>query len=323
MSKKKKNKSQNNIQIQKKKQKKQAQAIKNANIISQTEADKIIQKTSDLPDEAAVTDIIEEIPEQESEQICENTETESADIATENNETDEHDTNPDSGNEEATDTINLPKIDYIAVLKERMDDIWNFISETRKISVPLIILVYTAIIVSITIPIEHARVLKQLQQDASEFEEITNTESSITTLEKNFQTELASGSTVVYTGFEFTDTVKGENSDEFGSTYENDSEANTYLDVVLEYTHNNETPVPADKIAAMTAKTGNSQYASFAAVETDDGKNIEFANNIEISSGETVKIHYIFNVPKELQTNEKNLVVDVAIDKNVYNINIK
>ena len=73
----------------------------------------------------------------------------------------------------------------------------------------------------------------------------------------------------------------------------------------------------------MTAKAGSNQYASFAAVETEDGKDIEFANNIEINPGETVKIHYIFTVPKELQTNEKNLVADVAFDKNTYTINIK
>lgn len=306
MSKKKKNKTQNSNRIQKKKQKKQATELKS--IIAPVQ-DSACDNEALLPEEADT----------------EQNDTLSADCSdsTASAEADDN-TSPENAIDKTKNLLTMLKdTGYITVFKERMDDIWNFISETRKISVPLIILIYTAIIVSITIPIEHARVLKQINQQTQELEQITNSENSITVLEKDYPAELASGNTVVYTGYEFTDTVKGTNSDEFGSTYENDSELNTYLDIILEYTHNSDTPVPADKIAAMTAKAGSNQYASFAAVETEDGKDIEFANNIEINPGETVKIHYIFTVPKELQTNEKNLVADVAFDKNTYTINIK
>lgn len=310
--KKKKNYRQQNVQIARKKQRKQAAEANIRKLVSEE-----IVPIELLDDEVLAWIAAEKLAQELC--ICKD-DTEAAD------ETGAKEQDSISDNAEMADSINqknTPKIDYISIFKERMDDLWNFVSETRRVSVPLILVVYTAIVVAITIPFEHARVLKEIRREVSELEQITTTESSVIALGKDVETELASGSKAMYTGYEFTDSVKAQNSNEFGSTYENDSEVNTYLDIKLQYTHNGAESLSADKVAAMTAKISGAQYSGFAAVETDEGQNIEFANSVEIAPGATVQMHYIFNVPKELKNSGEGLAVDVALDKNVYVINIR
>ena len=204
----------------------------------------------------------------------------------------------------------------------KLDDLWNFISETRKISVPLIILIYTAVVVAITIPVEHANVMRKINRQTTLVEQMAAPHGGLV-LEKDVSTEVSSECKVTYRGYEFTKSVKAQNSNQFGNAYENNSENNTYLDIKLEYTNTGSATIKADKAALMTVKSGQSQYLSFAAIETDDGKNIEFSNSEEIESGETVQLHYIFDVPKSLQSSDEPLKVDAVIDNTAYSINLR
>lgn len=328
MSKKKSNR--NSKQIEKKKQKKLAVAQKEEALkvavsdvsddVENNDSSVCVQKCEVVPD----TESAGNHKNEEAESECKPEEFEDGTSDIENTDCPLQEPAPEKSNSHKGSFFlkDIPWKDYAAFVGEKLDDIWNFISETRKISVPLIILVYTAIVVAITIPIEHARLLNQIHREANVIEEIRTPENTSGSIEKDFELVLPTGSKVIYKGYEFTDTVKATNSDDFGSTYENASEVNTYLDIKLQYVHNGDEPISADKVAAMTLKAGGSQYASFAAMETDEGKNIEFANNVEIAPGDTVELHYIFDVPKDIRNSGEALSADVVFDKTSGVINI-
>lgn len=239
MSKKKPNR--NSKQIEKKKQKKLAASQKEEALkVAVSEVSGAIETTNDCPGGLSVCEAVSDTEQvnasktDETENLAE-AEKNAYDISTENTdsgvgENDDENTasqspqgpmekgEPDKGF--LFRIKNIPWKDYADFVNEKLDDIWNFISETRKISVPLIILLYTAVVVAITIPIEHARVLNQIHREANVIEEIRTPENTSGSIEKDIELVLSTGSKVVYRGYEFTNTVKGANSDDFGSTYE-------------------------------------------------------------------------------------------------------
>ena len=84
-----------------------------------------------------------------------------------------------------------------------------------------------------------------------------------------------------------------------------------------------ESPIKADRLSSMTLKSSDAQYSSFAAIETDDGKNIEFANDIEIKSGAIVILHYIFDVPKDMADGSDELDISLYINNVPYTIKLR
>lgn len=216
----------------------------------------------------------------------------------------------------------ISKTSVVDMLKEKADDIWDFISETRKISVPLIVLVYTAIVISVTIPIEHANVLSKIERQQAQMEQMASDKKGIV-MEQDVPVTVSGEIEAVYRGHEFAKKVKAQNSGAYGNAYENTSENNTYLDVRLEYTYNGSSPIKADRLSSMTLKSSDAQYSSFAAIETDDGKNIEFANDIEIKSGASVILHYIFDVPKDMADGSNELDISLYINNVPYTIKLR
>ena len=96
------------------------------------------------------------------------------------------------------------------------DELWKFISETRKISVPIIVAVYTVIVVFITLSAQYAYdvfTIKEEQQIS--IEDIITADEEEYFLEKDTETEISETITVMYRGYDFKNTVTAQNADEF------------------------------------------------------------------------------------------------------------
>ena len=204
------------------------------------------------------------------------------------------------------------------------DELWKFISETRKISVPIIVAVYTVIVVFITLSAQYAYdvfTIKEEQQIS--IEDIITADEEEYFLEKDTETEISEIITVMYRGYDFKNTVTAQNADEYAYVYENTTENNTYLDVVFEYTNLGSNPIQANKIMSMTAETNGFQYTSFCAVETDGNTNIDLASNMDIQPEETAVLHFIFDVPRMYEKSDIPIIAKATICNEEYIVEIR
>lgn len=202
----------------------------------------------------------------------------------------------------------------------------NFIIETKKVSVPVMIAVYTVVIVSAALIADNSYNKRRLaEEEARLIEEISNTQahSADMILEKDITLNTSENCSVTYRGFLFTNRVTAQNAEKYSDYYENTAENSVYLDVIIDYENKSESDMRADTATVMTVNDGKRDYPCFAAAETDGGKNIEFASGQTIHSGGTVRLHHIFDVPKTLENDSSTLSAKVVIDNVGYVIKLR
>ncbi len=221
----------------------------------------------------------------------------------------------------------------LSVGRERREKIakqWEkfskFVMETKKVSIPVIIIVYTVVIVSAALIIDNSYNKRRLEVEEKQLiEEMANARahSADIILEKDVPFAAGDDCVVTYGGYSFTDRVAAQNAEKYSACYENTAENNTYLDVIINYENTGESGIRADTACVMTVNDGTRDYPCFAAAETDGGKNIEFASGQTVGSGETARIHYIFDVPKELERGEGAISAKAIIANVGYVINLR
>lgn len=212
-----------------------------------------------------------------------------------------------------------------SVANNKCDMLWEIISETRKISVPVIICVYTILVVVITTFVNHAHVIGVVnapeQMSAMEDSVVDLTDKSF--MEKGVAKNVNDGVDLTYRDFKFTKTVTGENSKGFGHSYENTTTGNTYLDIKLEANNKSDQSIGADKYLTSFIMASNQQYVPFVAVETEGGKSIDFASNVKVEAGQKAIFHLIFDVPEALEKSEGAIEGEINCMGKTYKIKIR
>ena len=212
-----------------------------------------------------------------------------------------------------------------SVVNNKGDIIWEIISETRKISVPVIICVYTILVVVITTFINHAHVIGVVNapEQMSAMEDSVVDLTDKTFMEKGIAKNVNDGVDLTYRDFKFTKTVTGENSKGFGHSYENTTTGNTYLDIKLEVNNKSDQSIGADKYLTSFIMASNQQYVPFVAVETEGGKSIDFASNVKVEAGQKAIFHLIFDVPEALEKSEGAIEGEINCMGKTYKIKIR
>ena len=202
-----------------------------------------------------------------------------------------------------------------------------FVDENRKISYPVLILVYTVVIVALTVAVERASISENLAINSERkiVEEMEKTPAHLTlfVLMQNEPCVVSEKCTVEYKGSAFEKKINPSKAEEFGSSYENHLESNVYMDVVIAYTNTSADAIRGSEAIKMTSRCDNTEYNCFTAIETDEGKNIEFSNNVDIAPGSTALIHCIFDVPRDTDKNCQNIMAELVAHNKSYIIDVK
>ena len=216
---------------------------------------------------------------------------------------------------------------YITVLGGKCREAACFLDDNRKIWYPVILIVYTIVIVAVTLSVDHTHVISKLNasKERELIEQMADSaaQSTLVRLEKGIPYSVTDKFTVEYKECKFDKTISPSNAKEFGAYYENHSDANLYMDVMLTYTNTSSQEIRADEAAKLTANCAGVNYICFAAVETEQGTNFEFAADSQVSAGESVVIHYIFDVPSTMKATSHDIVVAVVMDNKSYYIDIE
>ncbi len=209
----------------------------------------------------------------------------------------------------------------------KIKEFFLFVDENRRISYPVLILVYTVVIVALTVAVERAHIAQNLAMSSErkivEEMEKTPAHSTLMLLMQDQPCVVSEKCTVEYKGSVFEKKINPSKAEEFGSYYENHLESNVYMDVVIAYTNTSQNIIKGSEAIKMTARCDNTEYNCFTAIETDEGKNIEFANNIEIAAGQTVFVHCIFDVPSDTKDVSTNIMAELVAHNKAYIIDVK
>ncbi len=202
-----------------------------------------------------------------------------------------------------------------------------FVDENRKISYPVLILVYTVVIVALTVALERAAIYENIainsERKIVEEMEKTPAHSTLFVLMQNEPCVVSEKCTVEYKGSTFEKKINPSKAEEFGSSYENHLESNVYMDVVIAYTNTSQDAIRGSEAIKMISHCDNTEYNCFTAIETDEGKNIEFSNNVDIAPGSSALIHCIFDVPAGTDQNCQNIMAELVAHNKSYIIDVK
>ena len=201
-----------------------------------------------------------------------------------------------------------------------------YFDTNRKIWYPLILLVYTIVIVVVTLSVDHTHMINKIaaENEARLAEQMTDipAQPAIVHIQQSVPLTVEGEFSVQYDGCVFEKTIAPSKADKFGSYYENRSETNLYMDVMLTYTNLSARTIRADEAAKMLATCAGVSYNCFGAVETDAGTGFSFVADSQISAGETVQIHYIFDVPTTMETTDQSIVAQAILNNKTYYINL-
>ncbi len=222
------------------------------------------------------------------------------------------------------DYPNTPDIKEIILKKYEVLKEWAI--NNKKASIPVIVGIYTVVVILITILSQNHISNQSLSaKEQKLIEEMSNAEShnADISLEENVPYETGKSLSVEYCSYNFTDTVRAQDASELDNSYENTSSSNTYLDVLMAYDNKGEENLPAKNFSIMSIRIGDAVYPCFSAIETKDGKSLEFVTDEKILSKEKAYIHYVFDVPKEEKDSGNPIEAKVIIDNVGYIINLR
>lgn len=320
---KKKNKKKNKQKQLNKKQKHQQSPVTPATATKESEKTTpdtrpVIEETK--PESAQETENVEALPENinNGEQPAEDKNKEAE--TTENNDV----TAPEEETiqEKVPSAIREKFKKIYAFTKDKFKEICDFLTMHKKISIPVGVALFIAIISLTTLGIERAVWSYQVhlkELEAQKEAQARQAYMESIRLKQDVATDINAMCTVMYKGVKFGKNAEGENSNGFGIKYENHDEGYTYMDVRLSYTNKSGNPVRADKAAILTS----SEYVSFPTVEQNEGKDLQSASEIDIQNGETVILHYLFSVPEELEKSGDAIEINAVINNKAHPIKVR
>lgn len=209
----------------------------------------------------------------------------------------------------------------------KIKEFFIFVDENRKIAYPVLILIYTVVIVAITIAAEKAYFEGNyvISSERKIVEEMENpAHQTLLVLMENTPCVVSEECTIEYKGSAFERKINPSKAEQFGSSYyENHLESNVYMDVIIAYTNTSSETIRGSEAVKMVARCDSTEYRCFTAIETDNGKNIEFANNVDIAPDSTALVHCIFDVPRDTDKNCQNIIAELVANNKSYIIDVK
>ncbi len=202
----------------------------------------------------------------------------------------------------------------------------HFVDDNRKVCYPVILLIYTIVVVVITTSVNFSVVFKDDSANtalpAHNMSDSTAYPATVY-MEKGSPLSVQGKFDICYDGYEFDKKIVPSKAEEYGAYYENHSEGNLYFDVMLTYTNRSERVIRCDEAVRATAICAETEYKSFVAVETEQGTNFEFAADKDIAPNESVSIHCIFDVQSDMKNTNEGIQVQITADGKTYYIDIK
>lgn len=112
-------------------------------------------------------------------------------------------------------------------------------------------------------------------------------------------------------------------ADSWYSHYEADS-GKVYVDICFAYKNTTGKNVGADDVISAKLKyAGKYEYKGFSMIEEDSRSDFTYSNITNISPLSTEYVHYLFEVPEEVQSSSKAVVITFTVDGNTYTFQVK
>ncbi len=122
----------------------------------------------------------------------------------------------------------------------------------------------------------------------------------------------------------FTNEVVPPNPTSYYLYYEVKNEGNIFLDVIIDYKNLEATDKFADEACSVKIKYDDKyEYLSFSTIEESGGSDFAYANITSISPLTIGTLHYIAEVPLEVQNSDKSVVALITAQGKEYSIKIK
>lgn len=220
----------------------------------------------------------------------------------------------------------------------------EFIRKNWKWLLPVVIVVYTIIVIFLTITIYKNYLGKKVQdvfKDA--FSETFNIDSEETSESKEKQNQNIKDSKtrtnakldedvsvveddvyeITYRGCEFTQKVLPPVQTSFYTYYEAKEEGHQYLVIKLDYKNLEATRIFADEVANIEVKYNNKyEYSTFSTIVDSDG-DFTYSNITSIKPLTTGKLYYLCDIPNEVVNGTESLVAYVSLKGKTYEIKIR
>ena len=214
----------------------------------------------------------------------------------------------------------------IPAIVNKCKNFGHFVDDNRKVCYPVILLVYTVVVVVITTSVNFGIAFRDDAENTAHLEDNMSEQASYPAtvhMEKGVPLSVQGKFDLCYDSYSFDKKIVPSKAEKYGAYYENHSDGNLYFDVVLTYTNRSERVIRCDEAVRAAAVCAGVGYKSFVAVETEQGTNFEFAADKEITPGESVSIHCIFDVPSGMKYTSHDIEVEVTADGKTYYIDIK
>lgn len=214
----------------------------------------------------------------------------------------------------------------IPAVLDKCKELGHFADDNRKVCYPVILLVYTIVVVVVTTSVNFGIAFRDAPENTSlTSERMTDTSAypASVYMEKGEKISVQGKFDLCFEGYKFDGKIVPSKAEKYGAYYENHSDGNLYFDVVLAYTNRSERVMRCDEAVRASVECAGVAYKGFVAVETEQGTNFEFAADKEIAPGESVSIHCIFDVPSGMRYINHDIRVEVTADSKTYYIDIK
>lgn len=123
---------------------------------------------------------------------------------------------------------------------------------------------------------------------------------------------------------QITTTVLPGQPDGFYTYYEAET-GNTYVDVCFAYTNKQNQSIRADQVITSAELEYKNQYTyrGFSVIEYDNRRSFTYTNITSISPLTTEYLHYLFEVPNEVESNNGSIDITFTIDGKDYIYTVK
>ena len=107
-------------------------------------------------------------------------------------------------------------------------------------------------------------------------------------------------------------------------TYYEAEKGKTYVDICFAYKNLETSAIDADEVISGTLYYGEKYaYSGFSIIEEDNRSNFTYTSITDISPLATEYLHFLFEVPEELETSDYSLIAELSIKGTKYNIVVK
>lgn len=222
----------------------------------------------------------------------------------------------------------------------------EFIKKNWKWLFPVIIVVYTIIVIFLTITIYKNYLGKKVQdafkdafsetfninsEETDESKEKEKQNQSIKDSKPKTNTKLDEDVSVIeddvyeitYRGCEFTKKVLPPVQTSFYTYYEAKEEGHQYLVIKLDYKNLEATGISADEVANIDVKYNNKyEYSTFSTIVDSDG-DFTYSSITSIKPLTTGKLYYLCDIPDEVANGTESVVAYVNAKGKTYEIKIR